>query len=59
MSIFQKLLRATILKAVLLDSSPFHPRQDPTFKKIMKTPSDSHVTRGGRTAPPPPILSVC
>ena len=34
-------------KAMLLDSGPLHPRKDLCMKKIMKIPSDSHITRGG------------
>ena len=41
-----------------MDSGPFHPIQDPSFRKIMKIPSDSHIQVGGRSAPPPHLIRV-
>ena len=41
---------------MLLDSGSLHPRQDPCFKKIMKTPPNSHITRGADQICPHKIL---
>jgi len=38
--------------AELLDSDPSHPSEGPWLKKVMKTSSNSHNSRVGRSAPP-------
>ena len=37
---------------MLLYSGPSHPKEDPCLKKMMKIPSNSPITRGGRSVPP-------
>ena len=58
--IFQKVLRATIFKVegCTFGFLPFTSKTWPLLKKILKISSDSHITRGGRSAPPHKVRFV-